>query len=166
MSTCLDGGGAWVSDGTATLDACVSPEAPSGWQRAVGSVGDVARELDAIAEPVWRPVHILPLADPQVLRHQPVYDWNAPFDLAAHAVIYTDDPTLDRDITGIRVEDPAVLARLDELRALGIEAADAAGAACACMDRGLFVRDAEGRIFQVLVRDEQPEGLFADPTQR
>lgn len=163
---CLDAGGAWVSDGTATLGSCVSPEAPSGWKRAVGSASYVARELDAISEPVWRPIQILPLANPNVLPKQPVYDWNAPFDLAAHAVTYSFDEALDRDITSIPVDDPAVLARLDELRILGVQAADDAGRACACIERGLFVRDADGRIFQLFIRDEQPKGLFADPARR
>jgi hypothetical protein len=163
---CYDAGGGWVSDGTTTLGGCASPEAPSGLQRALGSASYVHGVLNDIAdEYVWRPVQILPLANPNVLRNQPIYDWNAPFDLAAHAVTYAFDEALDRDITPIPVDDPAVLARLDELRIMDIEAEDAALRARS-VERGLFVRDADGRIFQLFVRDEQPEGLFADPTRR
>jgi hypothetical protein len=132
----------------------------------VGSASYVHGVLNDIAdEYVWRPVQILPLANPNVLRNQPIYDWNASFDLAAHAVTYAFDEALDRDITSIPVDDPAVLARLDELRIMDIEAEDAAPGA-RYVERGLFVRDAAARIFQLFIRDEQPEGLFADPTQR
>jgi hypothetical protein len=163
---CGDAGGGWVSDGTTTLGSCVSPEAPFGLKRAVGSASYVHGELNDIAEEyVWRPVQILPLANPNVLRNQPIYDWNAPFDLAAHAVTYAFDEALDRDITSIPVDDPAVLARLDELRIMDIEAEDTTPGA-RYVERGLFVRDADARIFQLFIRDEQPEGLFADPTLR
>lgn len=106
-----------------------------------GELNDIADEY------VWRPLQILPLANPNVVRNQPIYDWNAPFDLAAHAVTYSFDEALDRDITPIPIEDPAVLARLDELRLMDIEAEDAGGRH-RYIQPGLFVRDVEGRIFR------------------
>jgi hypothetical protein len=125
----------------------------------MGRIGSLQRELDAIAERVWRPVQILPLSEPNVLQSQPVYDWNAPFDLAAQAVSWVDYSNFELSAPGIPVEDEATLARLDELRAIDIEAEAARGFACACVERGLFVRDAEARIFQVLVRDEPSEAV-------
>jgi hypothetical protein len=167
-SVCLDSAGAAIADITGSVQTDCGwkgsdiPEALLDTMRRVQSL---PRELDAIAERVWRPVQILPLSEPNVLPRQPVYDWNAPFDLAARAVSWVDYSNFELSAPGIPVEDDATLARLDELRATDIEA-EADRFACACVERGLFVRDTEGRIFQVLVRDEVPARLRAGPQQR
>jgi hypothetical protein len=161
---CQDSVSEWVADGSAVLhlNNCLSHEAgaPGDLLSLARRIEPLARELDAISERVWRPVQvqILTVQESELIVRptHPIYDWNAPLDLAANALSYADYADTDLPATGIPVEDDATLARLDELRALGIEAADDAGA-CACIERGLFVRDAEGRILQVLVRDEPSE---------
>jgi len=160
-SICLDSAGAWMSDITGSVQTdCgwTGPDIPQALLDTARRIESLPRELDAIAERVWRPVQILPLSEPNVLPRQPVYDWNAPFDLAAQAVSSIAYSNGELSAPGTPVEDDATLARLDELRAIDIEA-EAARYACACVEPGLFVRDAEGRIFQVLVRDEPSEAV-------
>jgi hypothetical protein len=164
-SICLDSAGAWMADITGSVQTdCgwTGPDIPQALLDAVARIGSLPRELDAIAERVWRPVQIQIVSVPQpeltVLPRQPIYDWNAPLDLAARALSYADYADSDLPAEGIPVEDEATLARLDELRSIDIEA-EAARYACACVERGLFVRDAEGRIFQLLVRDEPSEAV-------
>lgn len=163
---CADGTGVWVADITGsvqTICGWTGPETPPALRDLGRRLESLPRDLDAIAERVWRPVQIQILSVPQpeltVLPRQPIYDWNAPLDLAAGALNYADFADSDLPAEGIPVEDDATLARLDELRAIEIEAEAARGFACACVERGLFVRDAEGRIFQVLVRDEPSEAV-------
>lgn len=59
------------------------------------------------------------------------------------------------------MEDDATLARLDELRSIDVAADDAVldTGGHRLVERGLIVRDAEGRTFQVLVRDEPSEAV-------
>jgi hypothetical protein len=163
---CSDSPGAWVADGTATLRVdCISTGAPPDLVSLASRIQPLTRELDAIAERVWRPVQIqilsLPMPELTVLPSQPIYDWNAPLDLAARALNYADYVDTDLPAEGIPVEDDATLAHLDELRARDIAADDAVQATGGYrfVERGLFVRDAEGRIFQVLVRDEPSEAV-------
>jgi hypothetical protein len=165
-SICLDSAGASMADITGSVQTdCgwTGPDIPQALLDTVRRIESLPRELDAIAERVWRPVQIQIVSVPQpeltVLPRQPIYDWNAPLDLAARALNYADYADSDLPAEGIPVEDDATLARLDELRAIDIEAEAARGFACACVERGLFVRDAEGRIFQVLVRDEPSEAV-------
>jgi hypothetical protein len=168
-SVCLDSAGAGIADITGSVQTdCgwTGSDIPEALLDTMKRVRSLPRELDAIAERVWRPVQILPLSEPNVLPRQPVYDWNAPFDLAARAVSWVDYSNFELSAPGIPVEDDATLARLDELRATDIEAEADRGFACACVERGLFVRDTEGRIFQVLVRDEVPARLRAGPQRR
>jgi len=161
---CLDGTEAWVADGTATLSlTCVSvgdSDAPPGLASLDQRVHDLARELDAISEYVWRPVQIQVLPAQQstadVLNGQPVYDWNAPLDLAALVLDYADYPG-ELPTAGVAVEDEETLARLDELRRIDIAADDAGD--FRPIELGLRVRDVQGRLFQVLVRDEPSEAV-------
>jgi hypothetical protein len=167
-SPCLDSAGVWVADITGSVQTSCGwtrPENP----RALRDIGrrleKLPRDLDAIAEHVWRPVQIQILSMPQpefrVLPSQPIYDWNAPLDLAANALSYADCADTDLPATGIPVEDDATLAQLDELRARDIAADDAVldTGGSRLVERGLFVRDAEGHIFRVLVRDEPSEAV-------
>lgn len=163
---CLDGTTAWMADITGSVRTnCgwTGSETPQPLRDTGRRLETLPRDLDVIAERVWRPVQIQILSVPQpelnVLPRQPIYDWNAPLDLAARALDYADYAGSDLPTEGIPVEDDATLARLDELRAIEIEAEAERGFACACVERGLFVRDAEGRVFQVLVRDEPSEAV-------
>jgi hypothetical protein len=169
LPVCLGSPRAWFADVTAMVRSdCVyrQPSIPRAFSDTVIRIERLAAQLDAIAERVWRPVQILPLAEPNVLRRQPVYDWNAPFDLAAQAVSWVAYSNGELSAPGIPVEDAATLARLDELRAIDIadeNAFELGGRDDRLVERGLFVRDGDDRIFQVLVRDELPEQLFVIP---
>jgi hypothetical protein len=168
VPVCVDGAGAWMADITGSVQTTcgwTGSETPRALRDTGRRIESLPRDLDAIAEHVWRPVKIqivsMPRPELSVLPSQPIYDWNAPLDLAANALSYADYADTDLPATGIPVEDDATLAHLDELRARDIAADDAVldTGGYRLIDRGLFVRDAEGRIFQVLVRDEPSEAV-------
>jgi hypothetical protein len=168
VPVCLDGSDAWVADINGSVHiGCVlgGPGITQALLDTVRRLESLPRDLDAIAERVWRPVQIQIVSvlppDLSVPPSQPIYDWNAPLDLAANALSYADYADTDLPATGIHVEDDTTLAHLDELRSIDVAADDAVldTGGYRLVERGLWVRDAEGRVFQVLVRDEPSEAV-------
>jgi hypothetical protein len=165
---CFDGTGVWMADITGSVQTnCgwTGPETPRALRDTGRRLESLPRDLDAIAEHVWRPVQIQVVSIPQpeltLPPSQPIYDWNAPLDLAARALDYADYADYELPAEGIPVDDDATLAHLDELRSIDVAADDAVldTGGYRLVERGLWVRDAEGRIFQVLVRDEPSEAV-------
>jgi hypothetical protein len=162
---CLDGTGTWMADITGSVQTnCgwTGPETPQALRDTGRRLESLPRDLDAIAERVWRPVQIQVVSVPVPVRPtQPIYDWNAPLDLAPLALDYADYADAELPAEGISVEDAATLAHLDELRSIDVAADDAVldTGGYRLVERGLFVRDTEGLVFQLLVRDEPSEAV-------
>jgi hypothetical protein len=94
-----------------------------------------------------------PALPPAVPGDRPVLEWTSPLDLDVAAVSFVDLARGLDDDAGVLVEDDATLRLLAELRTLELQRDPSA------VD--LLVRDAQGRHFELLVRDEPPAAVVA-----
>jgi hypothetical protein len=157
---CTDAGLAVLDDGTATLrTTCWPRDAPRVFREAFSRTSRSYEELDRSGTPAWERTRLLAVRDPFEL--QPDYPgtprvaqaWDAALDLEPRSVTGIELAQGLEPDAGVLVEDGPTLAVLAEVRRAFDDVVP--------YSLDMLVRDAEGRGYQLLVRDEPPERVRA-----
>jgi hypothetical protein len=156
---CLDASPSFLRDttGTTLRYLCALDKAPPLVREAFERVRLLAEELGVSGESAWTKSTLLALRAPSMFPDSssggPESDWSSTLDLDAGAVTFSEVIRGTAGDAEVLVEDEPTRVLLGNLRQteLGIDPN--------ALD--LRVRDAQGRSFQVLVRDEPPEAVAA-----
>jgi len=142
------------NDGGSPADATVPPL----WTEAFVASWALWSQLDGQGTPAWgqRPTQLLALRELDTQYLAGASEWTATLDLEAHAVqgfeevIRSGFPT----DAAVLVEDEPTLQVLDTLRRGALTADPYA--------QSFSVRDAQGRVYTLLLRDDPPEPIVSD----
>lgn len=157
---CTDAGLAVLDDGTATLrTTCWPHDAPRVFWEAFSRTSRLYDELDTSGTPAWERTRLLAVREPFELQpdfpgtpRTPVA-WSAELDLEPGSVSGTQLARGLEPDAGVLVEDAPTLDALAEVRRAFDDFVP--------YSLDMLVRDAEGRGYQLLVRDEPPERVRA-----
>jgi hypothetical protein len=165
---CLDAGPSVIWDGTATLSNLCGPDdaGPSVWVEAFDRMGRLWAELALRSEYAWGPTFIAPFRDVQPPEDRVFHEWTSSFNLAQH-VMSIDD--FERQVSayppkdvGVLIEDAPTLALLGELRGRALAERDPPREGNPWYEYvppELNVRDGQGNLFMILLRDRVPEAV-------
>jgi hypothetical protein len=154
---CVDAGLHALDDGTATLHASCFHYAPRILWEAYYRAYQLYDELYPSSTPTWDRTTLLALRMPEDLGHElptmprTPLDWTAPLDLEPRSVSGLELARGLGSDAGVLVEDAATLAVLASLRA------NVRDPNLDFLD--ILVRDARGRAYDLLLRDEPPDAV-------